>query len=300
MKEFPPIQGFLILNKPQGMTSFQVVALVRRLSGVRRVGHGGTLDPMASGVLPVALGRATRVLEFLRFYPKIYLARGELGVVSDTYDAWGRETSRADPSGVTRERLEGVLPSFVGSLEQRPPAFSALRHRGRRFYELARAGQPVPERRRRVDIHRLELREWAPPYFTLEVACGQGTYIRSLIHDLGQALGCGARLAELERRGSGGFLLEESISVAELREAFAQGWWAELLYPLDEPLLTYPAAILGEGSEARLGQGQTLSLASPGEWCRAYSGDGRFLALLRYEPESGLWHPEKVFLHHTA
>ena len=178
-------------------TSFEVVAFVRRLSGERRVGHGGTLDPKATGVLPVGLGRGTRVAEFLAQENKVYRAQVELGTATDSYDVSGKVTWRGDVSAVTRELVEAALDSFRGLIEQTPPMYSALKYQGQPLYRLARAGIEVPRLPRKVNIFRLELLDFELPLLTLEVACSKGTYIRSLAHDLGQALGCGAHLKSL-------------------------------------------------------------------------------------------------------
>jgi len=188
------VDGILNINKPAGMTSFRVVALVRRLSGERRVGHAGTLDPAATGVLPVCLGRATRVVKFLMDTTKTYRAEIELGIATDTGDASGQIVQKGDPFSISREALESALVSFCGSIRQTPPMYSAVKYQGKPLYRLARAGITVERKSRPARIYNLELVDWQPPVFTIEVACGKGTYIRTLASDLGQVLGCGAYL----------------------------------------------------------------------------------------------------------
>ena len=301
------VDGILNINKPAGKTSFDLVALVRRLSGERHVGHAGTLDPVATGVLPICLGQGRRVIEFLVNEAKAYRALIELGIATETYDVSGKVTQREDPGYVTREDIEGVLSSFRGIIEQVPPMYSAVRHGGKRLYQLARAGYEVDRKARKVQILRLDIVEWQPPVVTVEVECGKGTYVRSLAHDLGQVLGCGAHLKELVRLSYGPFDIEDALSISQLEDSFRQGYWLDFLYPIDAVLLDWMAVIVGDDSEIAIRNGRHL-LLDDGEqsdtpalcqrqWCcRAYTGDGRFLAVLRSTTDEGRWHPQKVFL----
>lgn len=182
------MDGILNINKPSGKTSFSMVALARRLSGERRVEHAGTLDPEAYGVLPVCLGQGTRVVEFLLGWSKVYRAEISLGVATDTYDATGKIIRQADPSRISRRQFETALGSFCGLISQTPPMYSALKYRGRRLYELARAGIAVSRESRQVKVYQLKLIDFRLPLVTIEVECGRGTYIRSLAHDLGELL----------------------------------------------------------------------------------------------------------------
>ncbi len=299
------VHGILNVNKPRGWSSFDVVALVRRLSRQRRVGHAGTLDPAAEGVLPICLGQATRMVEYLVDAPKTYRAQIRLGVTTDTYDAWGTITATADPSGVNEAMLRETLPAFVGEIDQVPPMYSALKHQGIPLYRYARAGETVQRQPRRVVIHRLELLGYAPPIATVEVECGRGAYIRTLAHDLGRALGCGAHLDSLLRTRLGTFSLAAAANPDALRQAFRSGTWQDLLLPIDSVLLDWPAAIIGEASERLTRLGRPLTLPSTaaarrmnlrrGMPCRAYSLGGFLVAILRYEGGHALWRPEKVF-----
>jgi tRNA pseudouridine55 synthase len=291
------IDGILNIDKPLGPTSFQVVAKVKRLTGLRRVGHGGALDPLATGVLPVCLGQGTRVAEFLMLASKTYRAQIELGITTDTYDAAGKVLQRINPSEVSHQRLEQVLAQFRGWLEQTPPMYSALRHQGQRLYKLARAGLEVARRPRRVHLSRLELVDCQLPLFTIEVDCSKGTYIRSLAHDLGQALGCGAYLKNLVRLRCGTFDLRDATSLASFEKLVCQGEWLPLVHPMDTVLSPLKAVVVGQAEQQDIEQGRLLALETNAdeEICRAYSQDGRFLALLRVQKESGLWHPYKVF-----
>ena len=300
------MDGILNINKPQNKTSFSIVAMVKRLSGERRVGHAGTLDPAATGVLPVCLGRGTRVTEFLVNATKTYLAQIELGVATDTYDSSGQITQQKDPSGINQRQLESVLDSFRGSIQQTPPMYSAVKHQGQPLYELARAGIKVERKSRPTKIHRLELISWQPPLVTLEVECGKGTYIRSLAHDLGQSLGCGAHLKSLVRTRCGLFDIKDAISISQLEEAFRYGYWQHFVYPIDIMLWHHSAIVVNNATEDIIRKGGSLVLehsgsrvdnGCPGQHhCRAYTLDGRFLGVLHHVPEKGLWQPKKVLL----
>ncbi|RLC95340.1 MAG: tRNA pseudouridine(55) synthase TruB [Chloroflexi bacterium] len=294
------VDGILNILKPPGITSFAVVSRIRRLSGERRVGHAGTLDPAATGVLVVCLGQGTRVIEFLAGARKTYRAVIKLGAATDTYDASGRIIHSGDPSSVRREQVEEVLNSFRGCIEQTPPMYSARKHQGTRLYRLARKGIEVPRAPSRVDIFRLDLVEWQPPALTIEVECSAGTYVRTLAHDVGIALGCGAHLADLVRIESQPFHISQAVPLSTVEEAFPQGDWPRLLYPIDEVLTDWEAVVLSEESEARVKNGSSICLGEGDATtqgpcrCRAYAPDGRFLAILRHEGKN-VWHPEKVF-----
>jgi tRNA pseudouridine55 synthase len=291
------IDGIFNINKPTGMTSLEVVKIVRRLSGERSVGHAGTLDPGATGVLPVCLGQATRVIPFIVEAHKIYLAEIELGVSTDTYDADGNVTQKADPSNITREQVEGVLPSFSGSILQKPPMYSAVKHQGKRLYDLARSGIEVEREPRRADVFRLKLMDWRPPHCTITVECGKGTYIRSLAHDIGQSLGCGAHVKELARLRSGIFDIDDSVTIPQLEASFEHNYWQDILHPIDIVLEDWMAVIVSGEKEHAIKNGCQLALGEgkDEDYCRAYSIDGRFLAVLHFLPEKSLWHPVKVF-----
>jgi len=293
------IDGFLNVNKPEGKTSFSIVAWLKFLAGEKHVGHGGTLDPIATGVLPICFGQGTRVVQFLTNDSKAYLAKIELGVVTDTFDSEGKIIQREDLRGVTVARVEQALTTFQGSIEQVPPVYSALKYRGRRSYELARAGVPIKLKPRKVEITNIELIDCQLPLIMIKVECGKGTYIRSLAHDLGQYLGCGAYLKNLVRLRCGPFLIEDALSESQIEDAFRQDTWRELLYSVDSPLLGWRAVIVDGRNELAIRNGRSLSLGEgqlpPEEYCRAYGPDGRFIAVLRFFSNNGLWHPEKVF-----
>lgn len=250
--------GLLNVAKPPGISSFGVVARLRRLTGVRRVGHGGTLDPAAAGVLPVLLGQATRLAELVHEWPKTYLATLQLGATSTTYDAEGVITEQGDPSSVDEKTVTHVFEEFTGRIAQVPPLYSALKVGGEPLYRKARRGETVTLAPRRVEILRLELRGLDRTHgrAVIYVECGRGAYVRSLAHDLGARLGCGAYLAALTRTAVGPLTLDEAVPVHELLTA--SDAWPRWLLPLDLPLRHWPALAIG-GTEANaLRHGQQL------------------------------------------
>ncbi|MCX7682873.1 MAG: tRNA pseudouridine(55) synthase TruB [Anaerolineae bacterium] len=288
--------GILNLNKPAGMTSHDLVDRVRALTGIRRVGHAGTLDPMATGVLLVCVGQATRVAEYLMEGQKVYRARVHLGVTTDTYDAEGQVVAEK-PVTVGRDQVEAALAQFRGPVLQLPPMYSALKYHGIPLHRLARRGIAVERAPRQVVIYHLELSGWEPPYCTLEVTCSGGTYVRVLAHDLGQLLGCGAHLAGLTRLASGDFTIEDAVSIEEFAQMAVEGRWQELLYPLDAALRQFPPLHLDAEEAQRLCRGQPISCPATGatELARAYGPDASFLGLAKYDATTHTWRPYKVF-----
>lgn len=274
------MEGILVVDKAAGMTSHDVVGRVRRIFSERRVGHGGTLDPMATGVLPLFVGRATRAVEFAAGADKEYVATMRTGLTTDTQDLTGTVLSRT-PGHVTGARVEALLPEFTGALQQVPPMYSAVKQGGKKLYELARQGITVERRPRQIEIHSLTLlsaRE-EEGEFTLKVVCSKGTYVRTLVHDLGAALGCGAALSALRRTRAGRFTLEEAVTLEELQD---RGRDFPLL-PVDALFSQYPALSLDTAQEARCRNGADIALsAAPGDglW-RVYAPDGAFLMLGR-------------------
>ncbi len=290
------MDGILNINKPWGKTSFGVVAMVKRLTGERRVGHAGSLDPTATGVLPVCLGQGTRVAEFLVEATKVYRAQIELGVATDTYDASGKITQKGDPSGISQGQFESALASFCGLIQQTPPMYSAVKYHGKRLYELARAGIEVERKSRPTRIYHLELIDFELPLATIEVVCGKGTYIRSLAHDLGMILGCGANVKSLIRLRCGLFDIEDAVSISQLEDAFRCGYWQRFIYPIDIVLSHWTAMIVSGDTERSIRNGRSLPGDSSSEnHCRVYTPDGCFLGVLRFDPEREQWQPEKVF-----
>ena len=262
------------------------------------MGHTGTLDPAATGVLPICLGQATRLSQYLVESGKTYDATIELGVETATYDSEGDVVSRADSSRVSLADLEQALKSFVGEIEQRPPAFSAIKRQGVPLYKLARRGEFVEVPARPVQVKKLLLLDFAPPVIRLEIECGKGFYVRSLAHDLGQSLGVGAMLSGLVRTAVGPFRLEQSVNIETLEHELETGTWQDRLFAPDEVLLHWQALLLGSSNEARLRNGQTARVVEdkpvedPGR-CRAYSKDGTLIAIV-HRVDDGEWQPDIV------
>ena len=275
--------GFLNLLKPPGMTSHDVVAVVRRQLGAKRVGHLGTLDPAAAGVLPISLGRATRLFQHAAGPDKAYRAEVVFGVTTDTLDAEGRITAQTDASRLTAQAVSRTLPRFLGEISQRPPAYSAVHVGGVRLHELARRGAPAPAPERRVRISDLELVSFQssePPAALLDVVCSPGTYIRSLAADLGQALGCGAYLGFLVRTRAGRFELSEAVTLEELSAADEAGELGGCLLAPDWPLSHLPAVTLEARHErVFLHGGRVLTQSQPEALARVYGSARRFLGL---------------------
>jgi tRNA pseudouridine55 synthase len=299
------MDGILNIHKPAGMTSFDVVARIKRWSRQRHTGHAGTLDPAASGVLPVCLGQATRIIEYLFDETKTYRAQVVLGITTDTYDSTGKVTRTADASGINRDMVALALGQFRGAIIQTPPMYSALKYHGQPLYKLARAGIEVARPGRPAMIHSLEIIDWQPPVVTLEVVCGKGTYIRSLAHDLGESLGCGANMQSLVRLKVGPFSLENALTLPQLEEAFSSGTAEQLLFPLDFVLWSFNALVVNHEKQCALVHGNPISLVpaesaglstiSPGMLCRVYTEEGGFIGMVKYDAEANCWQPEKIF-----
>lgn len=294
------LSGILNVDKPAGWTSFDVVAFVRRRCGEKRVGHAGTLDPAATGVLPVLIGQATRLTEYLVDATKAYEATIELGVVTETYDLEGEVVARSDASHVTREHVEAALEAFRGDFLQTPPIYSALKRDGVPLYKRARRGETIDLESRAVRVDKLHITSWTPPRVALHVECAKGFYVRALAHDIGGALGVGGTLASLRRSRVGPFRAEDAVSVEGLRMGFEVGDWGDYLYAPDEVLLHWRAAILRPENATRLRNGLRVSIAPAGAQvaaaalCRAYSTEGDFVGIARVSDEATLV-PEKMF-----
>jgi tRNA pseudouridine55 synthase len=294
--------GVLVVDKPPGPTSFDVVRRIKRAAGVKRIGHGGTLDPLASGVLPICVGEGTKLAAFLLDADKEYEVTVHFGVETDTYDAQGEVTARHDASGIDEARVRAALPAFTGALQQTPPAYSALKRDGRPLYDYARAGEAVELRPRAITVHELVLdRFGGPEAVVLRVRCSKGTYIRSLAHDLGRALGVGAHVAALRRTRSGPFALE----AARPLDVVLAGLGSDAPLPVIPPAEALPhlprCEADAEGTRL-LEQGKRLPWsalrgapeASPDARVRVVRPDGRLLAVA--EPrEDGTVRTLRVF-----
>ncbi len=295
------VHGILNLFKPSEPTSMHVVNRVKRLAKQKGVGHGGTLDPLADGVLPICFGQATRVMEYIIDTPKTYRMTVQLGVSTNTYDAQGEVTRERDASGITCDQVERTLERFRGMIQQTPPMYSALKRDGKRLYELARAGLEVERQPRSVEMFSLQVVSCNLPVVVIDAECGRGAYMRSLAHDLGEALGVGAHLSALTRTSHGPFKASEAITLERFEELCEAGTWESALMPLDAVLSGMRAVQLTSPQEKVLRNGQPVDLGprshySPHlESVRAYSPDGVFLAILRFHKSEGVWKPHKVF-----
>lgn len=293
------INGILNINKPVGPTSFRIVESVRRLCGENRVGHAGTLDPAASGVLPVCLGQAVRLTEYIHNFSKEYIAGIMLGATTDTLDAQGSLISRGYADDITEDRALQAIKGFIGEISQVPPAYSASKIGGKKAYRLARKGALPPLGPRRVTIYAIDVLSFKTPYLKVRVHCSTGTYIRALARDLGIALGCGAYLQDLVRTIYGPYRLEEALSPDELAAAVMAGNIENALYPIDHPLQSWPKQTLDERDSAHVLSGTAIYISSPsadtGQMLRCYDSSGKFLAILKFAAENGLWWPQKVF-----
>ena len=276
------MNGILLVDKPSDWTSNDVVQKLRGLLRERRIGHAGTLDPMATGLLTVFVGRATRAVEFAEADAKCYRAALRLGLTTDTQDITGTVLRQQEPD-VTREALEEVLERFRGEIRQLPPMYSAVKVNGERLYKLARRGETVERASRSITIHGLELLGREGEDWILEIRCSKGTYIRTLCQDIGDALGCGGCMAALRRLEAGCFTVEEAHTLEEIAEAAAEGRAETLLLPTDTLFRDVPAETVGSVAEKRVRNGNTFRTSSPDGMLRLYSETGEFLALTRAE-----------------
>jgi len=295
------ISGVLVVDKPVGMTSHDVVEAIRRGTGIRRAGHTGTLDPRASGVLVILIGPAVRLSEYVSASDKRYQAIIRLGTSTDTFDADGKFVRATQPVNVTEEQFEKILKNFEGEIEQTPPPYSAVKVGGRRAYEMARQGEEVELAPRKIQVHHLEVLEWAPPEVVVDVHCSSGTYVRSLANDIGTQLGTGAYLVGLRRTKSGRFSLRDATPLRKLQEAFQAGNWYQYLIPAAEALADWPAVELNPDDVEEVRHGHRVKKAADApttEMVRGVSAAGELIALMipaAAEDGSPEWQPKKVF-----
>ncbi|HQU36425.1 MAG TPA: tRNA pseudouridine(55) synthase TruB [Anaerolineales bacterium] len=300
------ISGVLVVDKPVGMTSHDVVQAIRNGTGLRRAGHTGTLDPRASGVLVILVGPAVRLSEYVSASDKRYQAIIRMGGKTDTFDAEGRVTPSAQPVNVTEVQFEEALKTFVGEIEQTPPPYSAVKVQGRKAYEMARQGEQVDLAPRKITVHHLEVLEWTPPEVVIDVHCSSGTYVRSLANDLGEKLGCGAYLVGLRRTKSGRFSLRDATPLRKLQEAFTAGNWYQYLIPAAEALGDWPAIELSPDEVEGVRHGHRVKAAEDaalGNKVRGVSTQGELVALMECitgEDGALAWQPKKVFFTNDA
>lgn len=310
MNEQRSVSGILNVNKPQGITSHDVVARIRKLTGIWKVGHTGTLDPAAEGVLVVCLGQATRLIEYLMPSRKRYRAVIRFGVTTDTLDVEGNVLSQHDVSHLSEDNLQGLLPRFQGEIQQTPPIFSALKRGGRPLYKAARTGEVVEIEPRPVTIYALNWIDWSPPDLTLEISCASGTYIRALARDLGEAAGVGAHLLTLTRTANGKWLLDDAVSLDKLERAaqVSHLGWKSHLHPLDQAVSHLSKVMLDETAEAHVKHGRQVTVfpsqieesaddtSTALDLLRGYTAAGDLLAILTLaDANQNIWQPKKVF-----
>lgn len=272
------MNGIILVDKPQDWTSHDVVAKLRGILHERRIGHSGTLDPLATGLLVAFVGRATRAVEFAEADSKEYIAGLRLGIATDTQDISGSIISRCDaiPS---RETVICAVNSFVGEIDQIPPMYSAIKVGGKKLYELARRGESVERKSRKISINSIDVVGEDGDDLLLKVSCSKGTYIRTLCHDIGEKLGCGACMSSLRRTAAGVFLIENAHNIEEIQAAAASGDLQNFLLPLDTLFAQYPVLTVNENRTKRLKTGNIINLNAPDGKYRVYSENGEFLLL---------------------
>lgn len=287
--------GYLIIDKPFGWTSHDVVAKVRGIVGERRVGHGGTLDPAAVGVLPIAVGLATRTVEYLSTASKRYRAEITFGIETDSCDIDGRMVSSRGAVGLVEEDVRWMLGRFLGATLQRPPMHSAVKVGGKKLYAFARQGDSIDVEAREVTFHRLDVVTWVFPVLTIDIDCSKGTYVRSLARDLGEALGTGAYLSHLVRTGAGPFTLDDALTLDALPAMIESRGWSGVAFHPDWVLLDRQSVVLSPDLMDRWRNG--LEIPGPGRASgpvRVYSDSGSWLGIGESLPGSGLIKPRKV------
>ena len=273
------MNGIVIVDKPQDWTSQDVVSKLRGVFKTRRIGHGGTLDPMATGVLPVFVGRGTRAVEFFEHAEKTYETVLRFGITTDTEDITGTVLTQS-PVSVTREALEATLENFRGEIQQVPPMYSALKVNGQKLYELARKGKEVERKSRTITIHKLELLDFTGNTAVLRVACSKGTYIRTLCKDIGESLGCGGCMERLRRVAAGAYTIEEAVPLQTLIDCENP---ENYLRPVDSMFTADPSVTLTEKQALRCRNGNSFSIQLADGTYRAYDQTGEFLMLAKVE-----------------
>lgn len=298
------INGIVNIYKEKGYTSHDVVAVLRKVVGQKKIGHTGTLDPDATGVLPVCLGRATKVCELLTDHDKTYEALLLLGKTTDTQDISGEVLEERDPGNLTEEEVRSCIESFIGEYDQIPPMYSALKVNGKKLYELAREGKTVERKSRKVQIHGIRILEMNLPHVRMEVDCSKGTYIRTLCHDIGEKLQVGGCMEELERTKVGCFLKEDAVTLDEVRQKMEQGEGAELFTPLDQIFAELPAVTVTDAKAWMSYNGNDLperfllekEAWTDGQEVRVYDSRKNFIGLYQYRAPKKLFHIKKMFL----
>lgn len=291
------LDGVLLIDKPAGWTSHDIVAKARGITGQRRIGHTGTLDPMATGLIIACLGKATRLVEYMTLHDKRYEGEISLGITTDTDDAEGTVLSTRPVPAITPDLLQAIERNFSGALQQKPPAYSAVKVDGQRAYAAARRGNVLDLVAREVVVHRLAIERVAADLLRIDVHCGSGTYIRSLARDIGEAMGCGAHLSKLRRTHAGGFDVADAITLDDLARLAAAGELAEVILPSDDGIIEFDAAIVSKANAGSIAVGVTATAAAAvraANVARIYEPSGRFIGVGRVSPD-GQIRPLKVF-----
>ncbi len=273
------LNGLIIIDKEPGYTSHDVVSRVRRILSFRKVGHTGTLDPDATGVLPICIGKGTRVSDMLMMSDKEYIARVRLGTVTDTQDISGAVLSQKDASNIHHTDIEEAISHFLGDIEQIPPMYSAIKIDGQKMYELARQGIEVERKPRKVTIYDIELSDVRDGGFTIKVRCSKGTYIRTLCHDIGQYMGCGACMESLRRTQSSVFSIQDAITLAQLKQAVEEERLDEVLLPVDTVFTHYTSVTVDDEIKTRLRNGAPSTVSYGLGTYRVYDESGEFIAI---------------------
>ncbi len=296
--------GIINVYKEKGYTSFDVVAKMRGICGQKKIGHTGTLDPDAEGVLPVCLGKATKVCDMLTDSDKIYRTVMLLGIETDTQDTTGTVLAEGDVSGITEEDIKRVIPAFVGRISQIPPMYSALKVDGKKLCDLARAGITVERKARMITIYDIVIEKIQLPRVEMTVHCSKGTYIRTLCHDIGESLGCKAAMEHLIRIQAAGYRLEDAYKLDELQQFRNQEKLSDVIHPVEEVFARYPALhvkphsdrMLQNGNALGAGQFESVSEIHYVQPVRVYNSSGNFSAIYRYSRQKSAFKPVKMFL----
>ena len=291
------MNGWLLVDKPSGISSHDVVQRARGIIPGCRIGHTGTLDPLATGLLVLGIGNTTRLSEYLISQPKRYTAVIRLGVTTTTFDADGDIMSEEDIK-IGAAEIESILPNFIGSIEQVPPIYSAIKIGGERAYKLARSGKTVKMSPRSVRIDQLAMVDYCSPDVTLEISCSSGTYVRSLAHDLGESIGCGAHVLCLRRDVVGPFSLHQSYQLEDIEQTHDSSELSSLLLPSGDAMVGWQQVCLGEDDVRKIRHGNSVKVSGcvSENLALAYDVEGELIAVLEGQPELGYWQPRKVLM----
>tara|TARA_B100000686_G_scaffold352109_1_gene452965 strand:- start:53538 stop:54458 length:921 start_codon:yes stop_codon:yes gene_type:complete len=295
------IDGILNINKPLDVTSMNVVRIVKSFTKVKKVGHAGTLDPLATGVLPICLGQSTRVMEDILNSQKVYRVILHLGISTNTYDLEGEVLNTKDLNDINYDSFKNIISKFEGDIEQIPPMYSALKVKGERLYKLARKGINLNLKPRKVKVYSLKILNWSSPFLTLDIACGKGFYVRSFANDFGELLGCGAHINNLSRIRNGIFSIESSVDLEDFKDRAQNGDWMNLIYSIDTVLDKLPKIIVDPKIEKIIKNGGVIpddiyEINVPDKSkCKVYNSEGNFIGIIIFEKSLQRWKCYKNF-----